>query len=278
MKARTDQIESPSGISLHLRTWEPDGTPQGAILLVHGLGEHAGRYGHVAEHFAAGGWQVYGPDHQGFGLSGGKRGDATIAGMARDLAALAGRMDAEVGAGTRRVLLGHSMGGLLALVALRDHGAVFPEAVVTGPALNVTRGINPALLGLSRLLGWVHPGMALSNGLNPDDLCTDPAVVKAYREDPQVHDRITARLFNSMVEEGRRLREAPEACPPGARLLLMHGRGDPICFAEDTERYFEGLLLPAKTLKVWPGMKHEILNEPDQAEVLDEIDRFLAKA
>ena len=276
MKARTDQIENASGTALHLRTWEPEGAPRGAILLVHGLGEHAGRYEHVAAHLAGQGWQVYGPDHQGFGLSGGKRGDATISGIARDLAALAGRMDGEVGAGSRRVLLGHSMGGLIALVALRDHGGVFSEAVVTGPGLNVTRGINPALVGLSRLLGWVHPGMTLSNGLNPDDLCTDPAVVKAYREDPQVHDRISARLYNSMVEEGKRLRGAPGAIHAQARLLLMHGRGDPICFADDTERFFEGLLLAGKTLKVWPGMKHEILNEPDQAEVLDEIDRFLA--
>jgi alpha-beta hydrolase superfamily lysophospholipase len=167
------------------------------------------------------------------------------------------------------------MGGLIALAALRDQARVFPEGVVSGPALNVTRGINPALIGLSRALGWVHPGMTLSNGLNPDDLCTDPTVVKAYREDPLVHDRISARLFNSMVDEGRRLRGEPEAFSAQTRLLLMHGRGDPICSAEDTERFFEGLVLAKKTLKVWPGMKHEILNEPAQAEVLDEIDRFL---
>lgn len=275
MKTRIEQIKSSTGTSLHLRVWEPEDSPRGAVVLVHGLGEHAGRYEHVAAHFAARSFQVYGLDHQGFGLSAGRRGDGSIAGMAADVAALGQRIDAEVGAGSRRLLLGHSMGGLIVLVALRNHAAAFTEGVVSGPALNVTRGINPALVGLSRLLGWVHPAMTLSNGLNPDDLCTDPAVVKAYRNDPQVHDRISARLYNSMVEEGRRIRDAPDALLAQTRILLMHGRLDPICHADDTERFFEGLPLARKTLKVWPGMKHEILNEPDQAEVFDEIDRFL---
>jgi alpha-beta hydrolase superfamily lysophospholipase len=248
---------------------------RGAVVLVHGLGEHVGRYRHVAEHLVGQGYRVYGMDHAGFGRSGGRRGDTSVQRAARDVASLGERIDQELGPDTPRALLGHSMGGLIALVVLRDQPERFSRAVVIGPALNVARGIHPVLLGLSRLLGHTVKAVTLANGIDVDGLCTDPEVVRSYQADPLVHDRISARLFNSMRAEGERLRREPGCFPPDAALLLMHGREDPICFADDTEAYFESLPLETKSLKLWPGMRHEILNEPEHPEVLDEIDRFL---
>lgn len=278
MKSRSTEHESVTGRTLHLRIWEPEETGDGptpALVLVHGLGEHAGRYEHVAAHFVGHGFRVYGVDHVGFGRSGGRKGDASIHAAARDVVSLARRIDDECGTDARRVLLGHSMGGLIALVALRDHPGRFREAVVTGPALNPTRGINKVLIGLSKLLGMTVKGITLSNGLDANGLSTDRQVVRAYNEDPLVHDRISARLYNSMIDESDRLRRAPDCFPADTALLLMHGREDPICFADDTEALYESLPLQGKALKIWPGMLHEILNEVDKAEVLDEIDRFL---
>jgi len=117
-----------------------------------------------------------------------------------------------------------------------------------------------------------HPsvnGVTLANGLDPSGLCTDPHVVRDYEADPLVHERISARLFHSMREEGQRLREVPDCFPPDIAMLLMHGRDDSICFSDDTEAYFAALPTERQTIKVWPGMRHEILNEPEQAEVLD---------
>jgi alpha-beta hydrolase superfamily lysophospholipase len=135
--------------------------------------------------------------------------------------------------------------------------------------------VNPVLLGLSKVLRLTLPFVTLDNTLNPDDLCTDKAVVAAYKADPLVHRRISSRLFNGMAAEGRRLRADPDILPRDLRLLLLNGGDDPICVKEDTEALFANLSLENKTFKVFPGLLHEILNEPAQADVLAEIDAFL---
>lgn len=276
MSERTSQRKSVTGKTLHLRTWEPDGEPTGALLISHGLGEHCGRYAHVAELFAARGFAVYGQDHYGFGLSEGRRGDVpSFDVLPRDLLALQSDIAQEHGADLRQVILGHSMGGIIALALLHHTPGAFKEAVVIAPAVNITRGVNPVLLGLSKILRWTVPFVTLDNTLKPADICTDKSVVEAYVADPLVHRRISPRLFNGMAAAGRRLRTSPGVFPRDLRLLLMHGADDPICYADDTEKLFAALPMEDKILKVFDGMLHEILNERDQADVLAEIDAFL---
>ena len=278
MKASTSQRKSVTGKMLHLRTWEPEGEATGALFISHGLGEHCGRYAHVAEHFTAKGFAVYGQDHYGFGLSEGRRGDLpSYAVLPRDLEALQSDIKNERGDGLRHVLLGHSMGGLIALSLLHHSPEAFGEAVVIAPAVNPTRGVNPVLLGLSRFLRYTLPFVTLDNTLNADEICTDKAVVEAYKADPLVHRRISPRLFNGMADAGLKLRTSPGILPRDLRLLLMHGGDDPICAKNDTETFFADLSLTDKTLKVFDGMLHEVLNEKGQGEVLAEIDAFLDK-
>lgn len=276
MSEQISKRKSVTGKMLHLRTWEPSGEATGALLLSHGLGEHCGRYAHVAEHFTSRGFAVYGQDHLGFGLSEGRRGDVpSFEVFAQDLIALGSDIREERGADLRQVILGHSMGGLIALALVHDSPGAFTEAVVSGPGINVTRGVNPVLLGVSKVLRWTLPFMTLDNTLNPKEICSDPSVVEAYVSDPLVHRRISSRLFNGMAAAGRRVSNNPTAFPRDLRLLLMHGGDDPICFADDTERLFAALPNEDKVLKVFDGMLHEILNEPDQADVFAEIDAFL---
>ncbi len=276
MIERTSHRRSVTGVRLHLRTWEPEGEVTGALFLSHGLGEHCGRYAHVAEHFTAKGWAVFGQDHYGFGLSEGRRGDVpSFDVLAQDLNALRDELRRERGDSLRLVLLGHSMGGLVALSLLRLFPGAFREAVVIAPALDVSRGVNPVLLALSKVLRVLLPFVTLDNTLAPEDICSDEAVVEAYRSDPLVHRRISPRLFGGMVDEGRRLRGAPAVLGGDLRLLLLHGSGDPICAREDTERLHDALALEHKELEIFPDMLHEILNEKEQARVLARIDYFL---
>jgi len=276
MKEKISQRQSVTGKMLHLRTWEPDGEVTGALVISHGLGEHCGRYGEVAAHYTAQGFAVYGQDHYGFGLSAGRRGDVpSFDVLHQDLTALQAEIAKERGADLRQVLLGHSMGGLIALALLHHSPGVFGEAVISAPALDVTRGVNPVLLALSKMLCWTVPFVTLDNTLVPAEICTVKSVVEAYLADPLVHRRISSRLFNGMADAGRRLRTSPGILPRDLRLLLLHGADDPICFRDDSERLFADLPMEDKTLKVFDGMLHEILNEREKADVLAEIDAFL---
>lgn len=279
MDSRTSQRKSVTGKMLHLHTWEPEGEPTGVMILSHGLGEHCGRYEHVAAHFVAQGFAVYGQDHYGFGRSEGRRGDLpSFDVLPRDLLSLQKEVIAERGDDLRQVLLGHSMGGLIALATLRQAPDAFGEAVVIAPAIDVTHGVNPVLLGLSKLLRVLLPFVTLDNTLNPNDICTDKAVVEAYQADPLVHRRISSRLFGGMAQEGRLLRANPAVLPSGLHLLMLHGGDDPICLAAHTEALFADLPMTDKALKVFAGMLHEILNEKAQADVFAEIDGFLGLA
>ncbi len=278
MKEKTSRRTSVTGKMLHLRTWEPDGEITGALVISHGLGEHCGRYGDVAAHFTAQGFAVYGQDHYGFGLSEGRRGDVPSFDVLRqDLVALQTEIAKERGGDLRQVLLGHSMGGLIALNLLHHSPDAFKEAVVSAPAINVTRGVNPVLLALSKMLRWTVPFLTLDNTLNPAEMCTVKSVVDAYVADPLVHRRISSRLFGGMADAGRRLLASPGMFPRDLRLLLLHGADDPICFGDDTEGLFAKLPMEDKTLKFFDGMLHEILKEREKADVLAEIDAFLQR-
>jgi len=276
MRERTLKQTSAAGNPLHLVVWDPETSVKGAVVVVHGLGEHGGRYRYLAEHFTARGLAVYALDLTGFGASGGRRGDVPAMEIYfQDVLAVSRLVDEELGRGARRILLGHSMGGLIALGLLQSRPDAFKEAVITGPAIQVSRGQNPVLVAISRALKLVMPGITLDNGLKPKELCTDPAVVEAYVKDPLVHRRISPRLFHGMITVGESIRMHPERFASDLAILLMHGEDDPICHADDTEKLHAALPSTRKELKIWPGMLHEIFNEKDKDQVLGHADAFL---
>lgn len=277
MKERTESIRSITGDPLHLTVWEPEGEDRGCVNLVHGLGEHCGRYRHVAEHLTSHGLLVYGADLLGFGRSGGRRGDVPSAEVhLADIHAVQELADRRLPSGASRMILGHSMGGLIALAFLQTHPGVLKQAIISAPAVNVARGVSFPLRAAARLLRVVAPGFTLANGLKPEDLCTDPAVVEAYIADPLVHDRASSRLYFSLKALGDRVRGEPHRFSEELELLLMHGEEDRICHAEDTKRLFARLPCERKSLELFPGMFHEILNERQKDRVLERIDAFFA--
>lgn len=266
------------GLQLHLQHWPATAEPaRGQVLIVHGLGEHIGRYAHVAAALNAQGWDVHGWDHRGHGRSQGRRGDIPEHDtLLRDTACV---IDTVRRPGSRFVLLGHSMGGLVAARFAAEALAAQPAAwsrpldalVLSSPALDAgLSGIQKLLLAAA---GSLAPGLAVGNGLKPEWICRDPAVVKAYANDPLVHDRITARLTRFIVDGGAAaIAAAPRWTLP---TLLMWAGADRCVAPRGSEAFAAAAPHSVVTSKPWPGLAHEIFNEPEQAEVIGVLGTWL---
>ncbi|KAB2873937.1 MAG: alpha/beta hydrolase, partial [Burkholderiaceae bacterium] len=213
-------------IPLHLREWAVR-DPRGQVLLVHGLGEHVGRYAATAARLNEAGWDVAGYDQRGHGASGGPRGAiAQPHSLLDDLGVVIDAL--RRGRQHPPVLLGHSLGGLIAARFVAEGLAESPAAwwrpvdalVLSSPALDP--GMNMVQRALLALLGPLAPHLALGNGLKPAWISRDAAVVRAYVDDPLVHDRVTPLLVRFIVDAGALVRaRAPRWNVP--TLLLWAG-------------------------------------------------------
>ena len=266
------------GLKLQIREW-PVANARGTVLIVHGLGEHIGRYAHVAAHLNGQGWRVVGHDQRGHGRSAGARGAlAHEHSLLEDLAGVIDRVrSAHPGP---LVLLGHSMGGLVAArfcaEGLADAPAPWCRAVdalaLSSPALNL--GMNAFQGMLLAVLGGLAPNLAVGNGLDPTGVSRDKAVVKAYEGDPLVHDRITPRLVRFMLDGGRQvLRDAARWRLP---TLLLYAGSDRLVVPAGSEAFAQAAPRSAVRTQPFPGLFHEIFNEPEQGEVLGVLGDWLA--
>lgn len=258
------------GLTLHTRHWPATAAARGQLLIVHGLGEHIERYAALATTLAADGWDVHGWDHRGHGRSEGKRGDIPDPeALLRDTARV---IDALRRPGSRFVLLGHSMGGAVAARFAAEALSSTPAAwhrpldglVLSSPALDAgLSGAQKVLLAAAEALA---PGVAVGNGLKPEWISRDPAVVKAYTGDPLVHDRITARLTRFIVDAGARvIADAPRWPLP---TLLMWAGADRCVAPRGSEAFAAAAPAQVLATRPWPALFHEILNEPEKAEVI----------
>ena len=205
------ELARPDGERLHVADWPlPEGQRRASVLLVHGLGEHSGRYAALARQLRGWGCAVRGYDHYGHGRSSGVRGALPQPDrLLDDLAVMVDATRAAMPAGEPLILLGHSMGALVAASFAARGLRPLDACVLSAPALAVSA--SPLLRLLVPLLVRLVPDLRMSNGLNPADLSHDPAVVAAYRQDTRVHDRISARLARFIATEG------PEVLAAAAR-------------------------------------------------------------
>jgi acylglycerol lipase len=262
------------GLSLYFQGWEPENSPAAAVCLVHGLGEHSGRYGHVAAALNQAGYALLAFDLRGHGRSGGQRGHSpTCAAMLDDVDQLLGQAAARF-PGRPRFLYGHSLGGGLVLCyVLRccspANGREVPDlagVIATGPTLRTAFAPPAWKLAVGKVTYNLLPAMSMPNGLDRSALSRDPLVVELYNRDPLVHDRLSARLGMDILRSGELALEHAAQLP--VPLLLMHGAEDRITSA-GASREFADRSNGMCTLKIWDGLYHEIHNEPDKQQVLE---------
>jgi acylglycerol lipase len=263
----------PAAGTVRTRTWPATATPWATLLLVHGLGEHAGRYDHVARRMAAAGIAVRGYDHPGFGGSGGRRGHVE---RWTDLhRVLADELATAQAAAAKLplVLYGHSLGGLIALgyVMSVDPDPLPDRLVLTSPALDSS--IAGWKKAIAPVLGRVAPRLRIPNGLTPGILSRDPAVDERNRSDPLMVTSSTARFGAEAFAEQRRLRHLLAAgIGPSMPTYAIHGADDRLVPA-GASKLLEGL--PGVTRRVYPGLRHETHNEPEGLDVVDDTIAWL---
>lgn len=276
MRQSEGTFRGAGGLGLYYQRWRPEGSdpPRAALAISHGFGEHSGRYMNVVNYLAPRGYSVYGFDHRGHGRSPGQRGYIRRWSEFReDLGAFL-RLVRESEPERPLFLIGHSMGGLVALeYALRQPEGL-AGVIATSPLL-APPGINPVLLRLSRATSRVWPRFSLDTGLDAAMLSRDRAVIEACIADPLVHRRGTARLGTEMSAAiAWTQAHAGDLQLP---LLMLHGAADRLTSPEAMRLFFQGVTFADKQLYEYEGGYHEPHNDLDYKRVLANVDGWLER-
>ena len=247
-------------------------TLRGVVILVHGLGEHAGRYDPVARHLNGWGFAVRGYDQHGHGESGGVRGGLPSGQrLLVDLADMVDSTRSRMDPGTPLILLGHSMGGAVAARFVSLDARPVQGLVLSSPALDAGFGRFKRLLVAT--LAHFAPNLRVGNGLDVNAISHDRAAVRAYQSDPLVHDRISARLAQFIAEAGpATLAKAPAWKVP---TLLLYAGADKLVNPAGSRAFHAAAPRNMVTAHCFEGMYHEIFNELDSESVFEELQTWL---
>jgi alpha-beta hydrolase superfamily lysophospholipase len=262
-------FDGVGGMRIVYDVWTPDVTPRAVVILSHGFGEHARRYDHVSARFGREGLVTYALDHRGHGRSGGKRV------LVKDISEYTGDFDTLVGIATQehpgvtRIVLGHSMGGGIVFAYGVEHPDDYDLMVLSGPAVAAQTAVSPLLAWLAKAIGAIAPGLPVQQ-LDAGAISRDPAVVNAYNTDPLVHHgKVPAGLARALMLVGETMPQ--RAASLTAPLLVVHGSDDRLIPVDGSRQLVAAVGSSDVELKVYPGLYHEVFNEPEQDQVLDDV-------
>jgi alpha-beta hydrolase superfamily lysophospholipase len=262
------------GVEIVYQTWTVD-KPKAVVVLVHGVGEHSGRYTHIINTLDGKGISFYGLDHRGHGRSGGKKGHVdSFMDYIHDLKLFVNIVK-ETNRDVPVIMLGHSMGGAIACRYGLTYQDDLSALILSSAGLISGVDISSAKLAVARILSKIAPGITMSNGIDVRDISHDEDIIAAYVNDPLNHDRISARWGMEFLENGKIcLERASELKLP---LLLFHGCGDKMCKLEGSQIVYDRAESKDKTLEVFPDLYHESMNETPQerAKVLNVVAKWI---
>lgn len=256
--------KSNDGLELYAQSWEPEENTKAVVCLVHGLGDHSSRYANVGEAFSEAGYALAGFDLRGNGKSAGQRGHYPSLKVLMDdihqqCQQLGGRFP-----GVPQFMFGHSLGGLFVLVYATYHKHNMTGVISVAPALRSPVLEQKFKMSIVQILGGLLPTLTIPTGLDPTSVSRDPAVVRAYIEDPLVHDKATLSVGKVGLKAiDWSLSHATEFHVP---LLILHGTEDKLVYPHGSKELAE-LIKGDLTLRLFDGLHHEIHNEPEQKEV-----------
>ncbi len=272
MKHDEGKFTGATSTELFYQRWRPDGAPRAIIAIVHGFGEHSGRYPNVVNYFVPRGYAIYGFDHRGHGRSPGKRGHINAWSEYRDDVRAFLQLVAAQEPSRPVILLGHSLGGLIALEYVLRDPAGLRGVIASGPLL-VQPGVSPALIAMAKILSRIAPGTAIKTGLDASTISRDPAVVKAYQTDPLVHSFATPRFSTEMTaaQNWTNAHAADLKLP----LLLIVGSEDKLVPPAGGRKFFEAVTFADKQKLDYQGAYHETHNDIIAPQVMADVERWL---
>lgn len=274
-------VKASDGNEIFMDRWESpeppkSDSPRRVLFVLHGYGEHSGRYKHVPKYLSKQFDRFYAMDIRGHGRSGGLRGhspsfDILISDMKIAIAEMMKREP-----GSRFFFLAHSFGGLIALKYLLTEKKVpFEFAAISAPLLEVAMPVPKALIAVAGFLNKTLSKIQLGNEINPMHLSHDPVSTENFLRDRLVHHKITPRMYFSMLEGMQWVKgqSGPLACPT----LFMVAGDDQVVSTPAVLAFYKNLKYRDKELKQYPGMYHEIMNEVERGKVFDDIQEWTEK-
>ncbi len=268
-QTREFYFSSHAQTRLFVRDWTPPAHKARlnlGLMIMHGLGEHCGRYAHVARFFTSLGYQVRSYDQRGHGQSEGKSGDCPDAqSLVTDARLLLSDFTRQLS--RPPILLGHSMGGLFAAKLALESPELLSGLILSSPALQLF--MSPWQYQLLSWASRLFPGLGLNNGLKTHYLSHDAEVVQAYRHDKLVHNKITARLLSAMLEAITYVQDyAQELAVPS---LLLVAEADHLVDPQGSRLFVDHANSQLLHYRFYPEFYHEILNELDAQLVFEDI-------
>ena len=266
--------KSFDGLSLYFQGWQVDDGQKGVICLVHGLGEHSGRYAHWADLLNRAGYSVLSFDLRGHGKSQGKKGHVpNFDAYMKDISLLLGEAETR-SSKIPNFLYGHSLGGILVANYVLRKNPHLAGVVITSPGFRTALEQQKVKIALAKIMGSLLPELSMPTGLDPKAISRDPEVVTKYINDPLVHGTATTAMAKNTLDAiSWAFQHANEWTLP---LLLMHGDCDQIAFIEGS-REFSSKIRGDCTLKIWPGLCHELHNEPEKELVFEYLHEWIDK-
>jgi len=268
MKHETINWRSDDGLKIFGQYWTTEGTEKGVIALVHGFGEHSGRYEHVAKAFAQRGYSTFSFDHRGHGRSGGQRGHTPSYEHLMDDVDLFLDKVRDNFPDMPVILYGHSMGGNIVVNNMLRHDPEIDGAIVTGPFFRTSEPPPAFQVALGKFMDKIWGAFPDKARLDANHISRDKAVVEKYVNDPMVHNKISARMGLALLASGEyAIEHAAEIELP---LFIIHGADDHLTDHKGSIDFKANAGENVK-LDILNGFYHEVHNEPEKADVLNSI-------
>jgi len=273
MKHKEGFFKCAGNSNIYYQRWLPVTKPKAVLVLVHGLAEHCGRYMNLVDFFVPRGYAVYGFDHLGHGKSDGARVYVKKFDDFIEMLDIYIRMIHKEQPGAPFFLVGHSMGGLIGAIYLLNYQKRLAGAILSGPVINMPVKITAFTRVIMRTLSILLPGCRLIP-LEGESISRDPAVVRAYMDDPDVYKgNFTVRLCAEML--GAILRINKEASEITLPILIVQGTADTLVAPDGAQILYDKASSDDKTVKWYKGFYHEVFNEPGYLRVLSDVQKWL---